>query len=305
MEFHVVETQFAAQRSRQCRRSCRRHDAVAFLQQFADAAHAAGGALQFVPDFRQRADRAGAEQCVEHELAQRARTRGRRSRHAHPTTHRDRAEDRDRHRRHQRLHADAARAVATDRPRHREPAAPVSSRACLHWCGSRPAMAASALASATRSRPPRDLPSHARPAPEACEHGCRREAGSRGLRRPGRCRRSPLTFAHRYRHGRVTRCAEVCSALCTSSSPLALLEEGLVEADECNGSRLRRSATARPPSSETKKRAAVAKASASAIGNSAGCGVDVAGAEKLRRSWRTATGRLSVAVTRCERPARR
>ena len=56
-------------------------------QQFGDPAHAAGGALQVVPDFGQRADRAAADQRVEHELGQRAaRSCGRRSRRARRTT---------------------------------------------------------------------------------------------------------------------------------------------------------------------------------------------------------------------------
>ncbi len=69
MEHHVVEPDLAPQRLRQHVRLRRRADLDVFLQQFADAAHAAGRALQFVPDFGQRTDRATTDQRVQHELA--------------------------------------------------------------------------------------------------------------------------------------------------------------------------------------------------------------------------------------------
>ena len=49
-----------------------RDDVRGFLQQFGDPAHAAGRALQVVPHFGQRADRAADDQGVDHELGQRA-----------------------------------------------------------------------------------------------------------------------------------------------------------------------------------------------------------------------------------------
>ncbi len=94
-ECHVVEPHLAAQRPRQRHRRGRRDDRRRLVQQFGDAAHAAGRTLQLVPDFRQRADRAAGEQRVQHELAERAGAHapGRHVVRAQPQHQRDRAED--------------------------------------------------------------------------------------------------------------------------------------------------------------------------------------------------------------------
>jgi hypothetical protein len=96
VEGHVVETDLAAHRLRQCARLRRRDDAGGFLQQFADPAHATSGALQLVPDLCQRADRSAAEQRIQHELAKRAGAHAAVDHvvRARPQHHRDRAEDR-------------------------------------------------------------------------------------------------------------------------------------------------------------------------------------------------------------------
>ena len=71
VEHHLVEADFTPERLRQRMRLRRRTDLDVFLQQFADAAHATGRTLQLVPHFSQGADRAAADQRVQHELAQR------------------------------------------------------------------------------------------------------------------------------------------------------------------------------------------------------------------------------------------
>lgn len=72
MKVQVVQLQFAANRLRQGLRPGRGLDADRLGQQLVDPAHAAGGALQLVPDLGQGADRAAADHCKDHELAQRA-----------------------------------------------------------------------------------------------------------------------------------------------------------------------------------------------------------------------------------------
>ena len=74
VEGHVVEARPRRAPAAAARRGCAGAAMPGgSLQQFGDAAHAAGGALQFVPDFGQRADRAAADQRVQHELARACR----------------------------------------------------------------------------------------------------------------------------------------------------------------------------------------------------------------------------------------
>src|SRR3546814_6266022 len=77
--FRSLEAQFSAYRDRQRTRLRRRCDAGTLVEQLADPPHAAGGLLQLVPGLGQRADRATAEHGVQHELAQRADGKDRKS----------------------------------------------------------------------------------------------------------------------------------------------------------------------------------------------------------------------------------
>ena len=70
MEVDVAQLQLAAHRGWQRHGRGRGMDGDRLCQQLADPAHAAGSALQLVPDFGQGADRAAADHRKHHELAQ-------------------------------------------------------------------------------------------------------------------------------------------------------------------------------------------------------------------------------------------